>query len=54
MGCDKIVDLQLTIDGLILKENESVDDFINSLNVNSSYPIVYEILYEEKLEDNDG
>ena len=43
----KIVDLQLNIDGLILNDNESVGDFIDSLKVNSSYPITYEILYEE-------
>lgn len=47
MGCDsRIVDLKITIDGLILK-NKTVEDFINSLNINSSYPVVYEILYEE-------
>ena len=50
MECDRIVDLQITIDGLIL-ENESVEDFINSLKINSSYPVVYEILYEECIGD---
>lgn len=45
----KIVDLQLNIDGLLLEDNESVDDFINSINVNSNYNIVYEVLYEEKI-----
>ena len=44
----KIVDLQLNIDGLILKDDESVDDFIDSLKVNSNYDIVYEVLYEEE------
>ncbi len=43
----KIIDLQLNIDGLILNDDESIDDFINSLKVNSSYPIIYEVLYEE-------
>ena len=42
----KIVDLQLNIDGLILEDDESVEDFIDTLEVNSSYPILYEVLYE--------
>lgn len=43
----RIVDLKLNIDGLILEDNESVDDFINKLKVNSRYPVTYEVLYEE-------
>lgn len=45
----KIVDLQLNIDGLLLNDDESVEDFIKSINVNSTYNIVYEVLYEEKV-----
>ena len=45
----RIIDLQLNIDGLILDDDESVDDFINQLNVNSFYDIVYEVLYEEEI-----
>lgn len=44
----KIVDLRLDIDGLILKDDESVEDFIKNLKVNSSYPIVWKVLYEER------
>ena len=44
----KIVDLKLTIDGLILNDGEDVNDFINSININSIYPILYEIVYEEE------
>ena len=44
----RIVDLKLTIDGLILDDDKSVEDFIESLNINSIYDIVYEVLYEEK------
>ena len=46
----KIVDLKLNIDGLILNDNESVDDFINSLEINSVYDVIYDILYEEYFE----
>lgn len=47
----KIVDLQLNIDGLLLEDNESVEDFIKSIKVNSCYKIVYEILHEEYFEN---
>lgn len=45
----RIVDLQLNIDGLILKDNESVEDFINLIRdvTNSAYDIQYQVLYEE-------
>lgn len=43
----RIVDLQLNIDGLILKDNESVEDVINKIKVNSTYPIVWQVLSEE-------
>ena len=45
----KIVDLKLYIDGLILNDDETIDDFIESLNINSVYDIVYEVLYDEKI-----
>lgn len=45
----RIVDLQLNISGLILNDNESIDDFIDSIKINSIYSIVYEVLYEEKV-----
>ena len=45
----RIVDLQMNIDGLILNEDETVDDFIDRLNINSVYDIVYEVLYEEEI-----
>lgn len=45
----RIVDLQLNIDGLMLNDDETVEDFINQLNINSTYEIVYEVLYEEKI-----
>lgn len=46
----KIVDLQINIDGLILKKNETVEEYINKIKniTNSNYEIQYEILHEEK------
>ena len=46
----KIVDLQINIDGLRLKDDESVEDYIRKIQklTNSNYDIIYEILYEEK------
>lgn len=46
----KIVDLQLNIDGLILDENQSVEEFVSNMNVNSVYPVIWEILSEEYYE----
>ena len=43
---NRIVDITLTIDGLILK-NQTVDEFVDGLEINSNYPIVYDITYEE-------
>lgn len=43
----KIVDLILNIDGLLLEESETVNEFIDSIEINSIYPISYEILNEE-------
>ena len=45
----KIVDLKLNIDGLILADDESVDDYIKSIQglTNSNYKIVCEVLHEE-------
>ena len=48
----RIVDLQLNIDGLILNDGETVDDFIDGLNINSSYPVVFDVLYEEEIMTN--
>lgn len=48
----KIVDLKINIDGLLIGDNETVDDFINRIELinNSNYPITYEILHEEEYE----
>lgn len=47
----KIVDLQLNIDGLKLKDGETVDDVINKINeiVDTNYEIQCNILYEEEM-----
>ena len=46
----KIVDLEIIIDGLLLDDSETVDDFIESIEVNSIYPISYTVLNEEYIE----
>lgn len=46
----KIVDLRLNIDGLILNDEEDIEEFIKSIKINSIYPIVYEVIYEEEFE----
>jgi hypothetical protein len=48
----KIVDLSITVDGLILAENESVEQYIEKIKgiTNSNYEILYEINYEEEIE----
>lgn len=43
----RIIDLQLNIDGLILGGGETIDDFIESIDANTAYPITYQILHEE-------
>ena len=45
----KVVDLKIQIDGLLLQENETVDDVIDKIKgvVDTSYEIQYEVLYEE-------
>ncbi len=47
----RIIDLYLNIDGLILDDSISIDDFIDSIQVNSIYPIVYKILNEERYDE---
>lgn len=48
----KIMDLQLHIDGVLLKDDESIEQLIEKLQkeINSNYPIRYDILYEEPFE----
>lgn len=47
-----IVDLQLTVDGLIVKDLKEVETIINDFEkkVNTTYPIQCNILYSEKFE----
>ena len=46
----RIVDLQIQIDGLRLEGGATVEDFIKGLEVDSAYPVTYEILYEEEVQ----
>ena len=45
----RIVDLQLNIDGIILNEGETIEDFIEAIQMvtNSTYTIQYQVLHEE-------
>ena len=49
----KIVDLHLNIDGVMLKEGESVEDLVKRVGsvVDTSYPIQYDVLYEEQYDE---
>jgi len=45
----RIVDLQLNLDEVLLKEHETVEELISKIEkiINSNYPVQYEILNEE-------
>ena len=44
----KVVDVKLQIDGLVLQDDETVEDFIKKIPNSSTYNILYEVLYEER------
>lgn len=46
----KTIDLKLQIDGLLLKNDETVEDYVRKIQsmTESAYNIQYEILYEEE------
>lgn len=50
---ERSIDIQLNIDGIILKEGENLEDVISKIEkiVNTIYPIKYEIIQEEVYED---
>lgn len=50
---ERVVDLQLNIDGIVLKQGENVEDIIQKINevVDTIYPVKYEILQEEYYEN---
>lgn len=43
----RIVDLQLNIDGLVLDDDESVEEFVKSLHITSIYPVIWEVLSDD-------
>jgi len=49
----RLVDLKINVDGLLISEGTSVDDFISKIEdlTDSNYNITYEILYEEEVND---
>ena len=45
----RVVDIQLTIDGINLEEGENIEDYISKVEkiFDTIYPIQYEIIQEE-------
>ena len=45
----RIVDLRLNLDGVILEENETVEELISKIQdvINSNYDIAYEVMHTE-------
>ena len=52
MYSERVVDLQLNIDGIVLQRGENVEDVIQKIEkvVNTIYPVKWEILQEEVYE----
>ena len=50
---EKSIDVQLTIDGIVLKEGENLEDIIKKIDkiVDTIYPIKWEIIQEEVYDD---
>ncbi len=50
---ERIVDIKLEIDGILLKEGENLEDIISKIDkiVDTIYPIKWEIVQEEFYED---
>lgn len=51
---ERSIDVQLTIDGIVLKEGENLEDIIEKIDkiVDTIYPIKYEIIQEEFYEED--
>ncbi len=43
----KVVDIQLTINGILLDDADSIDDWVESLKINAGY-VYLKVLYEEE------
>ena len=52
MYSERVVDLQLNIDGIVLKRGENVEDVIQKIEkaVDTIYPIKWELIQEEVYE----
>lgn len=50
---ERVIDLRLEIDGILLKEGEELESLIFKIEniVNAAYPIQYEVVGEECFED---
>lgn len=53
MYTERVVDLQLNIDGIVLKQGENVEDIIQKIEqiVDTIYPVKWEIMQEEFYDD---
>ena len=53
MYSERVVDLQLNIDGIVLQRGENVEDLISKIEkiTNTIYPIKWEVIQEEFYED---
>ncbi|MEE1227166.1 MAG: hypothetical protein UHM08_08715 [Bacteroidales bacterium] len=52
MYSERVVDLKLNIDGIVLQRGENVEDVIQKIEkvVNTIYPVKWEIIQEELYE----
>ena len=50
---ERVVDIKLTIDGIVLPEGKNLEDIISEIEkiVDTIYPIKYEIIQEEYYND---
>ena len=53
MYSERSVDIQLNIDGIVLKRGENVEDIIQKIEevVDTIYPLKWEVIQEEVYED---
>ena len=51
---ERVVDIQLNIDGIVLQEGENIEDIIQKIEkdvIDTIYPIKWEVIQEEFYDD---
>lgn len=50
---ERVIDIQVNIDGIVLQEGENVEDIIQKIEkiVDTIYPVKWEVIQEEFYED---